>query len=452
MAVQKRQKAKRPQRETVRSDYGSVAIYTRRHINGCELTDTNDNHCSCPKWLYVKPKEGKAVQKAAETPSFPEACEKARKILDGFHPEIAKARHITEPKLGVTIESALAAYSASLRRRSLSEKYLTNCLLPFTRRKRRQQSGRVINVSLLDYLDRINLAAREPIVRLEHLTSDHLDQWAAEWKINDLSSHSWRGIVRAFFKWARLHDHLVSTPPEFREPQRVKAGNRCGYFTDEQCAKLRAALPFYRMKFSEMPENFAARLGAFMDCARWGGMAIVDIVLFSPRVNLEGDLLVYRRHKSGQIATVLLDQAVAARLRSIPPEEGSDPDRPFRFLRFPDTGEEGNRQLWRARFAGLCEFAGVTHVETETGAKRDPHPHALRDSFAIGAITSGVSLENVARMLGHATTQMTQRSYLFWVKKRVDSCVEDQRAALARRAQPAPAEAEAKPEAPALVN
>jgi hypothetical protein len=48
-------------------------------------------------------------------------------------------------------------------------------------------------------------------------------------------------------------------------------------------------------------------------------------------------------------------------------------------------------------------------------------------------------------MLGHATTQMTQRSYLFWVQKRVDHCIEDQRAALARRIQVAPETANPEP-------
>jgi integrase len=36
----------------------------------------------------------------------------------------------------------------------------------------------------------------------------------------------------------------------------------------------------------------------------------------------------------------------------------------------------------------------------------------LRDTCAIDAITHGTKLENVAKMLGHATTDMTQPSYL----------------------------------------
>jgi hypothetical protein len=55
-------------------------------------------------------------------------------------------------------------------------------------------------------------------------------------------------------------------------------------------------------------------------------------------------------------------------------------------------------------------------------------------------------------MLGHATSQMTEKNYLFWVKRRVDACIEDQRRGLDRAASAAQ-EAEPEPEAePATVN
>jgi hypothetical protein len=100
-------------------------------------------------------------------------------------------------------------------------------------------------------------------------------------------------------------------------------------------------------------------MAAFMHLGRWAGMAICDIVQFNPRVSVgENNVLVYRRRKTGEIASILLDPAVAASLRSIPPEADSDPERPFRF---PGTAEASNCQVWRDRFRSLCEFAGVTH-------------------------------------------------------------------------------------------
>src|ERR1035437_9173898 len=415
------------------SKHGSVIVYTRRHVNGCKL-DPGDNRCQCPKWLYLKPRGGKAVQRSAGTPSFSEACGEAQDILEGFDPKIAAALAITQPTLGITIDKAVLDYEASMKRCALTPKYIRNCLMPFKRRKAREygETGRSKNMSLADWLDRDNLTAREPVTRLEQITSSHLDEWAATWKTNDLSSHIWRGRVATFLKWALLYDH-IKREPKFRERQRVKPGNRCGYFSDSEIAKLYRGLPFFRMKGRPMPENYAERLGAFIDLGRWGAMSIIDIVLFQPKVSLgKNNVLTYRRHKNGQIASVLIDPKIAARLRAIPAEAGSsDADRPFRF---PDTDKETNCQTWRYRFQTLCRSVGIREIETEVGSKKTPHPQMLRDTAAINAITHGVRLENVSKMLGHATITMTQRSYLFWVQKRIDHCIEDQRAGLASQA------------------
>jgi integrase len=166
-------------------------------------------------------------------------------------------------------------------------------------------------------------------------------------------------------------------------------------------------------------------------------MAVRDIVLFTPARNLDGNVLSYRRHKNrtkrnNPVAIVELYPEVAKRLGSIPAELGSSAEQPFRF---PDSTLDQNCELWRKRFQKLCAFAGVKEIETEIGERRKPHPHMLRDTCAIDAITHGTKLENVAKMLGHATTDMTQRSYLFWIQKRLDSCLDDQRASLARRVQ-----------------
>ena len=438
-----------------KTEHGTVIVYTPRHVGGCQLQDRNANLCSCPKWIYSKPKGGKPTQHAAGTPSFTEAIAKAQELLDSFNPKVAAALAITKPKAGITIEDALALYEAALKRRSVTPKYVIGCLQPFKRRRQkeyrsRKEHGRARNLSLLDFFDRANVTARDPVTRMAQLTSDHLDEWCAGWETNDASSHLWRGKVASFLKWSRMHKH-IEVQPEFREPHRVRSGNRCGHFEDGQIARMYAAVPFYKMKNGHpMPENFAARMTAFLDCGRYAGMAIMDIVHFQPKVSLgKNDVLVYRRHKNGQIASVLLDPKVAARLRSIPLEKGSDPTRPFRF---PTTDKETNCETWRYRFQSLCRSVGITEIETEIGKKRAPNVHMLRDSFAISAICAGIGLDNVARMLGHRSTQTTQRSYLFWIAKRDDSCVEDQRKALERQAAAAQ-EAEPEPDIPPpLVN
>jgi hypothetical protein len=55
-------------------------------------------------------------------------------------------------------------------------------------------------------------------------------------------------------------------------------------------------------------------------------------------------------------------------------------------------------------------------------------------------------------MLGHATTQMTERNYLFWIKRRLDACIEDQRRGLERAAAAQETEQAEQDAEPATVN
>jgi integrase len=430
------------------SIHGTVRVYTRRHINGCALQSANEQHCRCPKWIYSNPKEGRPQRQAAGTPSFTEACEDAQKLLKGFDPEIRAAREINHPAPGISIEQVVEQYLGVLAGRKVCDRYLRVNASYFQRRKARRdkhaKAKPVLNPSLLDFLDRENLTATDPITRMKQLSSMVIRRWQASWRSNDLTSKTWRINSKSFFVWALEAGH-ISQLPVFNKGQAVASGNRCGSFSDEQYTRIIEALPFFpvphagHVRDTKRPlvANYAMRLRAFIEAGRWGGMAVRDIVLFTPARNLDGNVLSYRRHKNrtkrnNPVAIVELYPEVAKRLGSIPAELGSSAEQPFRF---PDSTLDQNCELWRKRFQKLCAFAGVKEIETEIGERRKPHPHMLRDTCAIDAITHGTKLENVAKMLGHATTDMTQRSYLFWIQKRLDSCLDDQRASLARRVQ-----------------
>ena len=278
-----------------RSPYGVVSVYTPRHVGECMLRDRNDSSCSCPKWIYARARGGKATQMAAKTPSFAEAVTKAQQILRGYDPEIAKAREKNNPTAAaeISIEECLRLYEAALGRRAVTPLHIKHSMLLFNRRKQKNH-GRALNLSFLDFLDGENGAAREPVVRMSQITSNILDKWSAGWKTNDLTSRSWRGKVGAFLKWSQAHDHIERLPV-FREKQKVRAGNRTGHFTDSQIAKMYAGLPFVEWKFHNKPENFEARLGAFIDLGRHAGLAVVDIVHFEPKVSLSRDnVITYR--------------------------------------------------------------------------------------------------------------------------------------------------------------
>jgi integrase len=48
----------------------------------------------------------------------------------------------------------------------------------------------------------------------------------------------------------------------------------------------------------------------------------------------------------------------------------------------------------------------------------DAHPHAMRDTFAVEMLLASVSLEEVAALLGHSNTRITEKHYSPWVRAR----------------------------------
>lgn len=64
---------------------------------------------------------------------------------------------------------------------------------------------------------------------------------------------------------------------------------------------------------------------------------------------------------------------------------------------------------WQRTLARLFKLAGI-----------EGHAHRYRDTFAIRLLTAGVSIEDVAVLLGHGDIKITQRHYAPWVKVRQD--------------------------------
>src|SRR5208283_4936746 len=50
----------------------------------------------------------------------------------------------------------------------------------------------------------------------------------------------------------------------------------------------------------------------------------------------------------------------------------------------------------------------------------EDHPHQLRDMAAVEWLNAGIPLEEVSRLLGHASVRTTEKHYAPWVRSRQD--------------------------------
>ena len=110
-----------------------------------------------------------------------------------------------------------------------------------------------------------------------------------------------------------------------------------------------------------------------------------------------------------------LPETLLELLRDIPLERDSvGAGQPFRTRNIDAASDTAK---WNHRLTNLFALAGIKEVRTGLGKLRKPHPHMLRDTFAVWHLRHGARLHTVSKMLGHAKTTTTERAYLPWVKE-----------------------------------
>jgi integrase len=141
---------------------------------------------------------------------------------------------------------------------------------------------------------------------------------------------------------------------------------------------------------------------------RYSGIRIGDAVtLKRERIDADGKLLLYTA-KTGTPVYVPLPDFVIAALSEVTPfydGEGNVTGTIFWNGKGKDTSAIG---VWERTFKRLFEIAKI----------EDGHAHRFRDTFAVGLLQQGVSLEDVSVLLGHSSIRITERHYAPWVKSR----------------------------------
>jgi integrase/recombinase XerD len=143
------------------------------------------------------------------------------------------------------------------------------------------------------------------------------------------------------------------------------------------------------------------RLRAMLLLLRYSGLRISDAVQLKRRRVKDGRLHVYTQ-KTGQPVRIPLPEQVLGVLAELP--EG---DRYF----WSGRGKvKSCIEDWRRSFANLAELADVEHVSF----------HRLRNTLAVSLLEKGVSVEDVAVILGNSS-RVVARHYSPWVKSRQEN-------------------------------
>jgi len=188
--------------------------------------------------------------------------------------------------------------------------------------------------------------------------------------------------VKALFTHATRMELLVRSPAQgVRNHKENNARTRC--LSGEELQRYLAAV-------AEEPN---ASLRCYLRMLLATGMRRSEALgALWENVNLEHRTLMLPNTKAGKARTVLLNDAAMAVLAEVPRVPGN----PFVF-----PGWKAGTHLAEPKFAHerACRKAGIVNLKI----------HDLRHSFASLAVSAGTSIYVVQSLLGHASTQMTQR-------------------------------------------
>jgi integrase len=167
-------------------------------------------------------------------------------------------------------------------------------------------------------------------------------------------------------------------------------------------------LPFNEDEMERILKTATGKDRAFVLTMRFSGLRISDVCKLE-RESLVGDELRLRTHKTGTSVRVPIPKEVGNSLRQTLNQN------PKYFFWTGHSLIPTVASMWRSRLSKVFKLAKV----------HGAHPHRFRDTFAVGLLQAGVSMENVSVLLGHENLRTTQHHYSPWVQTRQDRLSEE---------------------------
>jgi integrase/recombinase XerD len=362
----------------------------RRHLKKCAQKDRYFRRCQCP--IHVEGTLGsEEVRKGLNLTSW----EAAQNLIAEWNRAGKVGGDRVEP---VAVTEAVELYLADVAAR----------VSPSTVRLHRV----LLRDSLLPWCE------REGIKLVNRLDVKALVRYRAGWSYAPLTALKKFERLGSFFgfctraKWVTENPMKAMKPPKADTPPTMP-------FTDAELERIYEAARGFKIQGSYGKDN-PVRVVAYVYLLRYSGLRISDATgLAKDRVTPDGRLFLHMQRKTRVPVFVPLPPFVVAALTDL---DRLYPARSYYF--WTGTGKLDTAvKSWKRTLARVFELAGL-----KVGKKHPPHerahPHRFRDTFAVSLLLKGVPLEDVAELLGHTSTKVTEKSYAPWVKARQDKLEE----------------------------
>jgi integrase/recombinase XerD len=250
--------------------------------------------------------------------------------------------------------------------------------------------------------DLLGFAKDKGYKTLRQLDSAAVAEFRARWKDGPLAATKKFERVIGFFYFCVRNDWLSKNPAlSLQRPKATQTPTMP--FSSNEWSKICEAVPKYPIKGVHGVGN-VTRVRALVLLLRYSGLRIGDAVALDKGAVKDGRLFL-RTAKTGVPVFIPLPEECLLALEKAARLQDGD--------YFFWTGRGLLKSAvadWQRTLRRLFEIAGISG-----------HAHMFRDTFAISLLLSGVPLDQVALLLGHKNSRITEKHYAPWVKARQDA-------------------------------
>ena len=229
------------------------------------------------------------------------------------------------------------------------------------------------------------------------LTVLEVRQYREKWQLAPISSRKKLERLKTFFRFCIDNEWIKTNPAASLKPPQARLTPTLP-FTNEEIEKILWATEVYPIKGIHGEAN-RLRMRAFVNLLRYSGLRIRDAVTLSTDKLHGGKLLLYTQ-KTGTPVFIPLPESLVEELHKVNP--GGE------YFFWSGNGLPKSAVAdWQRSLGKLFKLAGIKG-----------HAHRFRDTFSVNLLQSGVPLESVSILLGHASIKTTEKHYAPWVKSR----------------------------------
>lgn len=366
----------------------ALQIY-RRHSEDCKvhsskLSSRAKRHyreCECKIWITGTTSTERYPRQSTGMTDWTEAEAYVRSLIAD-----TKDAAVHGPTLADCINRFLDSHKENIGHRAFGHYKLTLTRLEAFARSHNKLFMSDLTVDLIEDFKTYTLAKFKSTTR--HLAVTKLRFFLRE-------AHRREWIAEA------LHERVRATRAVYEQKQP---------YTDAEVDAILTHAPNLigsRQGYSAHPETFQLLLELMLHT----GLRVSDAIRYDPRRCTRSEhLWVYkfepvkqRKGEKVRHAEVFLSERLKLAIDETP---WFSPTHPFAYRVFgtDNTMEHGVYE----RMQLIGERAGVP----------DCRPHRLRDTFAVRCLVRGISLEDVSRLLCHASVAITEKYYAAWVPAR----------------------------------